>query len=114
MTHSHDSDLKQTFPHTVRPTSETAIYWDKDIRFVGLRVEPDGTKTWMVHDWCAGCREVGDYPTAIPNFNAACRMAGEMLTDQLKELVNIVIDNKLPISIAKDAVDALTKLINRP
>jgi hypothetical protein len=25
MTHSHDSDLKQTFPHTVRPTSETAI-----------------------------------------------------------------------------------------
>jgi hypothetical protein len=111
MTHSRAFDLKGEFPKTVNAAKEPAVYWDKDVKFVGLRITPDGKKTWMVHDWCGGCRELGDYP-AIPNFHLACNAAGSKITNHLEELVNIVIDHKLPISIAKDAIAACQKLIN--
>jgi hypothetical protein len=109
MTHFY-KDLTGDFPQTVGAEGEPVVYWDKKIKFVGLRVDPDAKKTWVFHDWCGGYRDLGDFPT-LKDLSSTYLAAGKAICDQLEELVDIVLKNDLPLSVARDAIDDVKKLL---
>ena len=109
MKHFYD-DLTDKFLENVSVSSEPVIYWDRAVKFVGIRVDTDGRKTWMVHDWCGGSRDVGGYPN-LRDRSAASVAAGKAIVDQLNELIAIVRNNGLPLSIASDALDSAKQLL---
>jgi hypothetical protein len=109
MTHFY-KDLTGDFAKTVGAEKEAVIYWDQDKKFVGLRVDPAGKKTWVVHDWCAGCHDLGDLST-LKDFLAAYSAALKAIGDQLQELCDMVREDKALLPVWRDAIHAAVKVI---
>jgi hypothetical protein len=108
MKHFYES-LTDTFLANVSGGAEPVIYWDQAVKFVGIRVEPNGQKTWMVHDWCGGSRDIGSYPQ-LKDRSAAAVAAMKVIMDQLEELAAIVERNGLQLSITRDALDSVKRM----
>jgi hypothetical protein len=108
MKHVYEN-LTDNFLANVTGEDEPVIYWDQTVKFVGIRVEPNGQKTWMVHDWCGGSRDIGSYPR-LKDQSAAAVAAMKAIMDQMEELCTIVERNRLPLSISRDALDSVKRM----
>ena len=73
-------------------------------------MHPDGKKTWVVHDWRAGCHDLGDIST-LKDFLAAFSAAVKAIGDQIEELCKMVLQNRELVPEWRDALHAAVKMV---